>query len=66
MKLKNNKGKERNFDLLLKIEKDKKVYLVYRDPISNKIYSGKKEDNTLKVLDEKEIEFINKIMDKFN
>ncbi len=64
MVLKNSKGKERNFNVILKIEKNHKVYIIYEDKYSNKIYAGIKEDNILKKLAEEDKHFINMVVER--
>ena len=62
MILKNRKGAEKNFEVLLEIDKNGKKYLIYKDPYTGNVYGGNLVDDTLKVLDEKEFEFINEII----
>lgn len=64
MTLKNNKDQERNFKLLLKVENNNNSYLIYQDSITSKIYSGRKEKNKLKPLNEEELNFINNIIER--
>lgn len=64
MLLKNNKGIKREFEILIEVEKDDDIYIVYKDPITDSIYSGKKEDNDLKKLDDKEFEYIKNMIEK--
>ena len=64
MLLKNNKGIKREFEVLFEIEKDEDTYIVYKDPVTDNIYSGKKEENELKKLDDKEFEYIKNMIEK--
>ena len=66
MKLKNKNGKEREFELLLDIYKDGNNYLIYKDFISNKLYSSRKNDNKLEVLNEEEFEYIDNLIKKID
>ena len=66
MRLKNNKGVEKNFDILFEIEKDNKKYIVSKDLLTENIYSGKYENGKLKILNESEYEFINDMLKKIN
>lgn len=66
MKLKNKNGKEREFELLLEVYKDDNNYLVYKDYISNKLYSSRKNDNKLEVLNEEEFEYIDNLIKKID
>ena len=64
MKIKNNKGQERDTKLLFEIEKDKNKYLIYEDYITNKIYSGKLNNDKLEIINDKEYEFLNNILER--
>lgn len=64
MILKNNKGTERNFDVLFEVEKDNKKYIIYKDPLTENIYGGRFESDKLKALDDSEFEFINNMIEK--
>lgn len=66
MKLKNKNGKEREFELLLEVYKDGNNYLIYKDFISNKLYSSRKNDNKLEVLNEEEFEYIDNLIKKID
>ena len=66
MKLKNKNGKEREFELLLEVYKDGNNYLIYKDFISNKLYSSRKNDNKLEVLNEEEFEYKNNLIKKID
>jgi len=66
MILKNNKGIERNFIILFEIIKNNEKYIIYKDPITNKIYSGKNDKNKLKILSDEEFDYINNIIEKIN
>lgn len=62
MIIKNKSGKEREMELLLEIDNDNNKYLVYRDFLTNNIYSGRVSRKKLKVLNEEEYEYINNIL----
>lgn len=64
MILRNNKGTERDFDVLFEVEKNNKKYVVYKDQLTGNIYGGKLEEDKLKVLDDSEFEFINNMIEK--
>ena len=64
MILRNKKGEERKFRLLYKIEHNDNLYLVYEDYITKKIYAGKKKQDKLKKLEEDELNYINKLIEK--
>lgn len=66
MLLKNNRGQERNFKLLMKIEKDDKIYLIYKDKITGKLYGGIKKEEKLSCLQDSEIELLNNIIERIN
>ena len=66
MILRNKKGLERNFRLLLEIDNKNKRYIVYEDINTLNIYGGKIIDDTLKPLDEDEYIFINNIIGKIS
>lgn len=66
MILKNNKGIEREFNILFEVEKNNKKYIIYRDPLTDNIYGGKCEGDTLKVLTDAELDFVNNILKKLN
>lgn len=66
MTIKNKNGKEREFELLLEINKDSNNYLVYKDYISNKIYAGKKNKNKLELLNEEEFEYLDNLIKKID
>ena len=62
--LQNNKGSERCFQILYKIEYNNQVYLVYEDSFTKKIYAGLLQDKNLKSLPTEELNFFNKILEK--
>ena len=62
MILKNKKGIERNFKVLLKVEEDNKKYIVYKDINTLNIYGGKYVKDKLLPLNNNEYEMINEIM----
>lgn len=64
MILRNNKGTERDFDILFEVEKNNKKYVIYKDQLTENIYGGRLEEDKLKVLDDSEFEFINKMIEK--
>lgn len=64
MILKNNNGIERNFKILFELENDNKKYIIYEDFNTLNIYCGRKEENILKPLDDKEFDLINKLIEK--
>lgn len=66
MILRNKKGSERNFKLLLKVDDQDKKYIVYEDIMSKKIYAGLQSDNKLKRLDDEEINKINKVLERIS
>ena len=66
MILRNKKGKERNFKLLMKYNNDKNVYFIYEDIFSKKIYAGKKCNNNLESLNDDEYLLINNILERIN
>ncbi len=64
MLLKNSKGKERNFKLLMKAKHNNKEYIIYQDVITNKVYAGLKEENKLKKINKDEINYLNKMIER--
>jgi len=64
MILRNNKGTERDFDILFEVEKNNKKYVIYKDQLTENIYGGRLEEDKLKVLDDSEFEFINNMIEK--
>ncbi|MBQ7031633.1 MAG: hypothetical protein IJY87_00280 [Bacilli bacterium] len=64
MILRNNKGTERDFDILFEVEKNNKKYVIYKDRLTENIYGGRLEEDKLKVLDDSEFEFINNMIEK--
>lgn len=64
MIIENKNGKEREFKVLLEINKDKNNYIIYEDIITNKVYCGKKDKNNLVVLKDEEYDYLEKILDK--
>ena len=66
MILKNNKGVERNFEILFEIEKEENKYIVYKDPLTDNIYGGKYEGEKLTILEDNEINYLNKIIEKLD
>ncbi len=64
MILKNNKGIERSFDILFELDKNNKKYIIYKDPLTENIYGGRFEKEKLKVLNDKEYEFVNNMIEK--
>jgi len=66
MTLRNSKGTERDFDILFEVEKNDNKYVVYKDQLTGNLYGGKYSDDTLVVLTEDELEYLNKIIEKIN
>lgn len=66
MILKNSKGIERNFEVLIELEKDNKKFVIYKDIMSDSIYSGREEDNKLFPLTDEEFAYVNSILEKIN
>lgn len=64
MLLKNSKGIKREFEILFEIEKDNILYIVYKDPVTDNIYAGKKDSDELKKLNEEEYEYIKGVINK--
>lgn len=64
MILKNSNGKEREFKILLKIEKDKEKYAIYKDYLTNNLYAGKIKKNKLVILTDEEYIYINNIYER--
>lgn len=66
MILKNSKGNERNFEILFEVIKEENKYIVYKDLLTDNIYGGKYDDNKLVVLNDDEVEYLNKMIEKLN
>ena len=66
MRLKNSRDVEREFELILKIEKDIDTYIVYHDHITDKLYSGKIKNKKLKALSEDELDYVNKVLERIS
>ena len=64
MILRNNNGKEREFKVLLKIERENNKYIVYKDSVTNNVYAGKYKGKKLCVLTDEEYEVINSIFER--
>ena len=64
MIIENSKGTKKEFKLLFKIEKDNNTYLIYQDNYSKQIYAGKKIEDNLKKLNDKEVDLINNLLKK--
>jgi len=64
MLLKNSEGIKRKFEILFEIEKDNILYIVYKDPVTDNIYAGKKDCDELKKLNEEEYEYIKGVINK--
>ena len=64
MKLKNKRNSIREFNVILKIEKDNNTYLVYHDLVTDRIYSGKLKSNKLKVLNDAELDYVNNVLER--
>ena len=64
MTIENSKGIKKEFKLLFKIEKDNNIYLIYQDSYNEQIYAGKKIDDNLKKLNDKEVDLINNLLKK--
>lgn len=64
MILKNNNGKEREFKILLRIEKSNNRYIIYKDLVTNNIYAGKYKSKKLNALSDEEYEVINSIFER--
>lgn len=66
MILKNKKETERTFKVLFEIEKNDKVYVVYKDINTLNIYGGRKEGSVLKPLINEEYDIINDVLNKIS
>ena len=66
MILKNKKEIERTFKILFEIEKNDKVYVVYKDINTLNIYGGRKEGSVLKPLINEEYDIINDVLNKIS
>jgi len=66
MILKNKKEIERTFKVLFEIEKNDKVYVVYKDINTLNIYGGRKEGSFLKPLINEEYDIINDVLNKIS
>lgn len=66
MILRNKNNNERNVELLLKIEKDKNNFYIYKDSVTGNIYISKKIKNKLVGLTEEELSNIEKIYQKID
>ncbi|MBE6156880.1 MAG: hypothetical protein E7161_03945 [Firmicutes bacterium] len=66
MILKNSKGIERHFEIIFEIEKDSNKYIVYKDPLTGNVYSGKNVKGKLLVLEDNELDYLNKILEKLD
>ncbi len=66
MILKNHNGCEKSVDLVFKLEKNKKTYLVYKDKDTGKIYGGRQDKESLIPLLDNEIEILENILEKIN
>ena len=66
MILKNSSGKERECIPLLEIEKDKNIYIIYKDMLTGNVYGGKKENSVLKILSDEEYLLLNNIVERIN
>jgi len=66
MILQNNKGKEKEFEILFEIKKNTNDYIVYKDIMTDKVYGGKINGDKLKALNDKEYKFLNKIVEKLD
>ena len=64
MIIENNKRIKKEFRLLFKIENDKNTYLIYQDNYNKQVYAGKKTEDNLKKLNDKEVELINNLLKK--
>ena len=64
MILQNSKELKKEFKLLFKIEKDENIYLIYQDEYNKQIYAGKKIDDNLKKLNNKEVILIDELLQK--
>ena len=64
MILRNSKGLEKNFKIILEVEKNKTKYIVYQDEKSNNIYAGKLLKDEIKAINKDEYEFLSNILDK--
>lgn len=64
MILKNKKEIERTFKVLFEIEKNNKIYVVYKDINTLNIYGGRKEGSSLKPLINEEYDIINDVLNK--
>lgn len=64
MILQNSKELKKEFKLLFKIEKDENIYLIYQDEYNKQIYAGKKIDDNLKKLNNKEVMLIEELLQK--
>ena len=66
MILKNKVGREKEFHLILEVVRNDSIYAIYKDPLTDNLYSGKYNDNKLVTLNDDEYEYLNKIIDKIN
>ena len=64
MKLRNKHDVERDFAIVLKIEKDNNTYIVYHDFVTERLYSGKLKAKKLKALSTEELEYVNKVWER--
>ena len=65
MIIKNSKGHEKEFKLLMEVEKNDIKYIVYQDiNNSNNIYAGKYEDKSIKKISSNEYQFLDKLLNE--
>ncbi len=66
MRLRNSKGRERNFKLILKLEKENNTYIVYQDINTGNYYAGKKKGKKLLIIDDDEKNYIDKYLERIS
>lgn len=64
MILRNKKGNEKEFKILMKYFKEDEEFIIYEDSKTKKVYGGKIENNHLKSLSEEEYELLNDKIDR--
>ncbi len=63
MILENNKGMQKEFAVLLKINAHDKEYIVYQDKENKQVYTGIKKNNKLLKINKEEEDIVNDILD---
>ena len=64
MTLKNSKGTERSVQILFEVEKNKKKYVVYKDPHTNNMYGGRLTKKKVKPLTDEELVLLDTMVKK--